>query len=370
MSDQSLDSIVQVTVTVSPTLASAPNFNVGLIVGSSTIISPSERVKLYRSLEEMTSDGWIGSEAEYLAAQVYFAQSPRPTMLAVGRQDETVPETPVQAVTACRMANGEWYACFVTGVLTDAEIQAVAMYIESAATSSVYFYGTSNNDILTATAPNIMDTLKSAKLKRTFGQWGVDPFGSVAAMGYAMGANTGLANSSFTMAYKSEVGIDPDDLTTTQLTNILNYNGNAYTGYGGKYQLLVQGTMADGTHFDEVINLDMLVAEIQIAAMNLLVSSPKIPQTESGMSQLIQAITVPCEDALTRGAIGPGVWTAAPILGLQTGDGLPNGYLIQAESLATQSQADREARKSPPIYIAVKMAGAIEFVVIGVIVNR
>lgn len=370
MSDQSLDSIVQVTVTVSPTLASAPNFNVGLIVGTSTIITAAERVKLYTGLDDMTADGWTGTEPEYLAAQVYFSQTPRPGMVAIGRQDATASETPVQAVTACRQANGDWYGCFVTGALTDDEIEAVAAYIEAAEPPSAYFYTTSSADVLTATAGNIMDTLKQSGYRRTFGQWSQSANAAVAAMGYAMGANTGLANSSFTLAYKPERGITPDDLTTTQLNNILSYNGNAYTGYGGRYQLLVQGKMADGTPFDEVLNLDMLVAEIQIAAINLLVGSPKVPQTEDGVSQIIQAITVPCENARVRGAIAPGIWTAPPVLGLETGDSLPTGYLIQAESLESQSQADREARKSPPIYVAVKMAGAIEFVVIGVIVNR
>jgi hypothetical protein len=370
MSDQSLDSIVSVSVTVGPAAATVPNFNVGLIVGVSTIISAADRVKTYASLEEMKDGGWTGAEPEYLAAQVYFAQTPAPGLVAIGRQDATASETPVQAVTACRQANGDWYACFVTGTLTDTEIQSVANYIEAAEPASVYFYTTSEANVLSGATPNIMVTLATMALRRTFGQWSASDNAAVAAMGYSMGANTGLANSAFTIAYKQERSITADDFTTTQLNNILAVSGNAYTGYGGRYQLLVQGTMADGTHFDEVINLDMLTAEIQTAVMNLLVSSPKIPQTEAGISQLVQAITAPCEDALTRGVIGPGIWTAAPVLGLQTGDSLPNGYLIQSEPLASQSQADREARKSPPIYVAVKMAGAIEHVVIGIIVNR
>ena len=57
-------------------------------------------------------------------------------------------------------------------------------------------------------------------------------------------------------------------------------------------------------------------------------------------------------------------------MNLKTGDALSTGYMVLADTLANQSQADRDARKSPPIYVAVKMAGAIEHVVIGIVVNR
>lgn len=190
-------------------------------------------------------------------------------------------------------------------------------------------------------------------------------------MGYAMGANTGLANSAFTLAYKPEVGVVPEPLTTTQFKTIIGYNGNVYTNYGASYNLLVNGTMADGVPFDEVLNLDVLTNDIQTSVMNALTTAgPKVPQTEEGVSLLVSAITVPCSNARTRGVIAPGVWKGAPVLNLRTGDTLSMGYMVLADRLTNQSQADRDARKSPPIYVAVKLAGAIEHVVIGVVVNR
>jgi len=38
--------------------------------------------------------------------------------------------------------------------------------------------------------------------------------------------------------------------------------------------------------------------------------------------------------------------------------------------LSTQTQADREARKSVPLYIAIKESGAVHSVLVGVYVNR
>lgn len=366
---QPLSDIVSVNVVVSPAAATNNGFNTGLIVGSSTIISVTDRVKVYSGTDAMLADGWAGTEPEYLAAQIYFSQSPRPNKVVIGRWNSTGSETAVAAVTACRAANNAWYAAYVCGA-AKADILAVAAYIESATQLSTYFYDTKDTDVLPGTAGNVMQTLKAAKRRRTFGQYSTVLYAAVAAMGYAMGANTGLDNSAFTLAYKSEAGVTAESLTSTQVSTVLGYYGNVYTNYGATYDLLVQGTMHDGTHFDEVLNLDVLSNAIQTSVMNALTTSAKIPQTEGGVSVLVSAVTSPCESARKRGALAPGVWKGAPILSLKTGDTLSTGYLVLADSMDNQTQADRDVRKSPPIYAAVKMAGAIEHAVIGVIVNR
>ena len=58
------------------------------------------------------------------------------------------------------------------------------------------------------------------------------------------------------------------------------------------------------------------------------------------------------------------------VMSLNPGDAIENGYYIEAESVASQSPADRATRVSPPIYVALLATGAIEHVVINVIVER
>ncbi|MGO4496421.1 DUF3383 family protein [Paenibacillus sp. 2RAB27] len=367
---QSISSIVNVSVIVSPLSTVNGTFNLGLIIGKSTLITPLVRVKTYTSPDAMISDGWAGTEPEYLAAQIYFSANPRPNSVAIGRWDGTGSETAAQAITACRAINSDWYACFVVGAVKT-DIVAAATAVESMTPLSTYFYNTADSEVTAGTTNNVMDTLKKAKRHRSFGQFSNDPYAAAATLGYAMGANTGLANSAYSLAYKSLPGVNPElSLTPTQVDTILGYSGNVYTNYGATYNLLVQGTMADGIPFDEVLNIDVLTSNIQRSVMNALTTAPKIPQTEDGVSQLVGAITTPCNDARTRGILAPGTWKGATIGGLKTGDTLSAGFLILADTLANQSQADRDARKSPPIYVAVKMAGAIEHVVIGIIVNR
>lgn len=368
---QSLDDIVKVNVTVSPMSASAGTFDIGLIVGKSNVIPVSERVRVYSSLQDMKSAGWTEDSPEYAAAILYFSQTPTPSKVVVGRWDgsEVDPESATEAVTACRAANNDWYACYVVDA-TSEDIEAVAAAVEAMKPESAYFYTTADEAVKSGTTGNIMEKLKNKSYKRTFGQYSTTAHAATAVMGYAMGANTGGANSAYTLAYKTLAGVTPEPLSTTEAQKILEQNGNIYTQYGAKYNLLVQGKMASGVHFDEVLNLDMLTAEIQIGATNALVAAKKIPQTDDGVALLISAIEEQCEKSVLRGAIAPGVWKAAPILSLQNGDTLSKGYLVLAGSIASQSQEERDARKAPPIYVPVKLAGAIEHAVINVTVNR
>ena len=70
------------------------------------------------------------------------------------------------------------------------------------------------------------------------------------------------------------------------------------------------------------------------------------------------------------GFIAPGQWNGSACLTLKTGDYLQQGYVVLSEAIDDQDQADRDARKAPPIYVCTKLAGAIESVIIQVNVNR
>lgn len=378
MTTRSLDSIVDIQVLVSPLAAARSSFNQALIIGDTNVISVSDRLKLYESAAEVLEDFAL-TDPEYIAANIYFSQSPAPDKLWIGRQDSGSGETLVEALQACREASTEWYIAICLGA-EYADHVACAAYIETATPSSVYAYTTSDADCLTGTAspPDIFTYLKSLGYSRSIGQYATTQtavypnniYAIVAIMGYACGQNSGLANSAFTLKFKQETGIAVEPLTSTQINIIEGNYGNLYLEYADYYTIFEQGKMADGTFFDERINLDMFVNNLQLTIMDLLYQNPKIPQTDAGVTQLIQACNEACDEAVRVGFLGPGTWTGANVLNLKTDDPLPAGYLVQAEALSTQTQADREARKSVPLYIAIKEAGAVHSVLIGCYVNR
>lgn len=376
-----LDSIVDITVSVSPLAAPRTTFNIALILGTTAIIPAAERVRLYEDPDDMLSDGFTTTDPEYVAALIYFSQSPAPRKLYVGRQDLTASpaESCLDALIECRNANFDWYIAICLAAVK-ADHEEIALWAESAVPSTLYAFTTSDADVLATTAspPGIFEYLKELGYSRTIGQYATiqsgsypnNIYGIVAVIGYACGQNSGLANSAFTLKFKEETGIATEPLTATERGYIENQNGNIYLSYGNYYNWFEQGKMADGTFFDEKINLDMLVNDIQLNIADLLNSTPKVPQTEAGVTQLVHVINQACELAVNRGFLAPGEWTGVNFLNLSNGDMLPKGYLVQTEAINDQSDADRQARKSPNIYVAIKEAGAMHSVIIGVYVNR
>jgi hypothetical protein len=55
---------------------------------------------------------------------------------------------------------------------------------------------------------------------------------------------------------------------------------------------------------------------------------------------------------------------------LKQGDFLAKGFYVYAPSVNLQSQADRAARKSVPIQVAFKLAGAVHTVDISITIQR
>jgi hypothetical protein len=84
-----LSDIVDVVVQVSPQFAVPPTFNQGLIIGNSAVITHATRIEQFSSLSAMLTAGYTTSSPEYIAAQLYFDQSPQPQYLWVGLQDST-----------------------------------------------------------------------------------------------------------------------------------------------------------------------------------------------------------------------------------------------------------------------------------------
>lgn len=367
MPSLSLNPIVQVTVVLSPVATVRSGFDLGLILGGSTVLETTDRVAVYTSLAELLDAGFQTSDPEYQAAALYFAQNPPPSRVAVGVKGTE--ESYLEALTACREANTEWYACYPCGA-AKSDIVAMAPYVEAVSPEAYLFCDSKDEDIPAGTAGNLLETLKEGGYRRTLALYTTTEYGGAAVMGYAMGANTGDPDSAFTLRNKPLADMTPEPLTAAQVTKIEEQNGNLYLNRGVYFDLLEPGISADGSYFDEVLYLDILVNNIKRAVMDLLQESPKVPQTEGGVTAMVEVINGVLDDMVTIGFIGPGAWTGPKLQNLNTGDTLPKGYLVQTQSLLDQSRADRENRKAPDITIAIKLTGAIESAAIALNVNR
>lgn len=381
MAKLSMNDIVNIVVNLSPRSAARKGFNLGLIMGKSNIIPAKERVRLYNSLSAMAEDGFTEQMPEYKAASLYFQQSKRPVALAVGRYDKDS-ETAAEAINDCREKNTDWYAVTLTEAEPD-EILTLSEYIESAVPASVFAFTDSTaldepDEEDESADSSLFATLKALSRRRTMGQFSRTADAVAAILGYAMGANTRTANSVYTLMHKTEVGVIPDSLSASDVSKLQKLNANYYVSRGpdDAYSMFENGVMCDGTYFDEMINLDILVNDMQLAVLDLMKSRNKIPHTEGGMNDIKLALK-PCLERMRQtGFIAPGLWNGPDIwladdyLGLATGDMLPEGFMILSEPVSRQSQADRDARMAPPIYTPIKLAGAIHTVLVQIDVNR
>ena len=368
----SLNNIVSISVEVSNPFAITSDFNLGLIIGKSTAIL-AKRVKVYtveNYRTQMTSDGFTTDSNEYKAATLYFSQNPKSASVAIGAWDSAGGETPAQAFTACREVNGNFYNCCFVDAINDEQISAVAALVEAAEIPTVFWFVTSDENCIAPGKENVLKTLQSAKYKRTFGMYSSEPLIAAAVVGMVSGMNSLAVNSAYTAAYKSLVGVSSEDLSNEQLNALVSYNGNAYTKFGNTYQLTYPMISSGDYHVDDLLLIDVSKYYIQQYIVAGLASVRKIKQTEEGLGNLISFINNACNQIANIGLIAGGIWKGDPVMNLNTGDAIENGYLVQSDSIANQSALDRSERVSPPIYVALLSTGAIEHVVVSVYVNR
>lgn len=282
-------------------------------------------------------------------------------------------ETPVEAVIILDNLATSWYALTIPDdIVTDDQVVAVAEYIEGSGNPHVLFQTTTNTATLSGASTNdLAARLEDRGFRRSGVQYSENPNAAASFMGRALTTNFNGNNTMLTMMYKTEPAVAPESLTSTQANVLQDKKCNVYVNYNNDTAIIQYGTMASGDYFDEIFGLDWLRNAIQTNVYNLLYTSPtKIPQTDAGNRLIANAIEQVCVQGVTNGLIAPGIWNSAGFGQLQQGAFLDKGFYVYAPPIANQLQADREARKSVPFQVAIKLAGAIHTVDIRINVNR
>ncbi len=112
-----VSNLINVSINLTPQAAQGPNLNSLLILGSSNIIDVLQRIRSYASASAVAAD--FGTNApEYLAALLYFSQSPQPTQLYVGRWAEVATSGLLRGgvLTAAQQAIGLWNTIINGGI--------------------------------------------------------------------------------------------------------------------------------------------------------------------------------------------------------------------------------------------------------------
>jgi len=282
-------------------------------------------------------------------------------------------ETAVAAVSLFDLQfNSKWYALTILGA-ADADHLAVAAYIEAA--NPAHYYGVSTMSAgvtIAATTNDIASLLSAGNYSKTCVQYSsTNPYSVCSYLARILTTNWDANNSTITLMYKQEPGIVPETINSNQADSINGKNCNVFVTYQNSTAIIQYGKSSSGDYTDTIIGLDWLAGEIQNVVYNLLyTSTTKIPQTDVGNNQIATVIEAALYAAVNNGLLAPGQWNSAGFGQLKQGDFLRKGFYVYAPPISSQSQADREARKSVPFQVAAKLAGAVHTVDVIVNVNR
>lgn len=286
-----------------------------------------------------------------------------------GRKEETA----LECVKECTNASGAWYGCTFAHVLSDEEHIKVAEFIEATEPRRIYGITSSDTKLIDPTVENdLASKLKKLKLSRTMVQYSTKSKYAVASVFGRMSTVKFLATeSTITLKFKQLPGVEYEVLRSDQAKALKDKNVNVFVLYDNETSILQEGVMSNGYFIDEVHGLDWLQNFVQNNVWNLMYQSKtKIPQTEKGVTRIINKVTESFEQAVRNGLVAPGRWTSDGFGNLEEGDMLPTGYYIYSIPIEDQPQSEREKRVSPLIQTAIKLAGAIHFVDVVINVNR
>ena len=371
-----LSNVVTVTILPTPTNLGVPNINTCALFSQETPEgwADGQTFAVYTNATDVATDFGSNSDAAAIATE-FFAQNPNPLtsggyLVIIPRLTSPSLET-VRAAIA-RTLNSVYYF----GVLMDEELASsdasefalLAAYIETV--DKMMFYASSNINDLQPGSP--LDLVRQAEehatrcfyygndIENGAGDQQTQMFAAAYA-GRALSTDFSGSLTATTMHLKSLVGITPDQtIGQTQLVLAEAAGIDVYVSISG-----VPGLFTNGANefFDVVYNDFALQFALQTAGFNYLKGTNyKIPQTESGMAGLKDAYRQVMDQFVRNGVLAPGSWTSPDVFGnpalLRTN--IQNiGYYVYSAPVASQSQADREARKAPLVQIAAKLAGAI-----------
>jgi hypothetical protein len=282
-------------------------------------------------------------------------------------------ETALAATTLFDNNFGQTWYSLVIPAAVDADHLAIAPYIEGSSNAHYYGLTSAESGILSSVSTtDIFYELAQLKYNKTGGFYcSSNIAGVVSALARIQTTNYNENNSTITLMYKTEPGITPETLNSTQIGALEGKDGNVYVNYNNNTAIIEPGVSFSGQYIDTVMGIDWLATSIQTAIYNLLYGSQtKIPQTDAGVHQVIVTAEQVLQQGVVNGLIAPGTWNQGGFGTLNQGDFLAAGYYVYAPTVESQSELTRSGRICPPLQIAVKLAGAIQYVNVQININN
>lgn len=359
------DLIATVNIDIASPIVDETSFDNLLIVGPLPKVAPDTappKVGVYASLEEVENAGWkttttfdVTADPVGAAARVAFSQSPRPTAVYIAPIQDASRDTP-EAVTETvkrALATNGWYVLCTAGV-ADTQYESIAALIES--TEKMFCYTELNTLSTEDHKTNVGNTYY-----RTMGIYGKQT--SDQADGEIPEANRYMnvafvakwlnyPSGSETAAFKTLSAVYPSELTTTEVKALTDKNLSCFMTVGNK-NITMNGKVMAGEWADIIRFRDWQKNDMQVAVVNLFVTTPKIPYTDSGIALVQNQMIASLKRGQNAGGIAEDEYDA---------DGNTiHGFITSVPRSSDITPSEKASRKLTKCKFRARLAGAIHF---------
>lgn len=375
---KNFDLIATVDIDIQTPIVDDTSFDNLLIVGPLPKVAPDKappKVGAYSSVDEVLAAGWVasGDDADPVgvAAQVAFGQSPRPSTVYIapiqtkttqvedeesGEVAEVVEaESTVETIQRAIATSG-WYVVCTAGV-DPAEYEEIAAYIETQEKMFVY----TEMDYFGAGEEGENASYVGAVYFRSMGVYGKEE--SDQAMEDVPEANAYInvafaakwlnyESGSETSAFKTLATVYPSKLTTTEMKALEADAMNYFITVGNK-NITMHGMTRGGEWADVIRFRDWLKNDMQLAVVNLFVTRPKVPYTDSGIALVQNQMIASLKRGQNAGGIAEDEFD-------EDGNTIP-GFVTSVPLSSSITASEKASRKLRNCKFKARLAGAIHF---------
>lgn len=275
-----------------------------------------------------------------------------PTLVLNAPQDEI--ESPVSTLQRAVGTPG-WYVACTAGV-PDSEYEKIAAYMETqekmfAYTETKFFDGDSDEPV--SSVGNVYYRTLGVYGKETSSQREEDmpPANRYINVGF-VAKWLNYPSGSETSAFKTLTSVYPSQITSTEKTLIERGNLNYFVTVGNK-NITMNGKVIGDEWADLIRFRDWLKNDMQLRVVNLFITSPKIPYTDSGIALVQNQMLASLKAGQAAGGIAETEYD-------EDGNAIP-GYVTSVPLASSLTDSERASRKLRKCNFKARIAGAIHF---------
>jgi len=333
-----INKLVNVTISISESVANAESFNNILLVGSAPSSKTPSAVAAYSTIGEIAEAGWVETDAVYKAAALAFKNGAGKLYVAIPQGEESITETLNRALETTG-----WYGFAVILDGANSELATIAGWADT--NSKLFAY--------------TVDC--SEKIENPVAETNTYSFG-FASKNIAQNAYTHIAvlakvltlqPGSETWAYKTVSGIVAEAFTTTEIESVKEAHLNCYVNCAGK-DITLDGKTTSGEWIDVIRFRDWLLNDMQTRIYSLFIKNAKVPYSSAGVSLIQNQMIASLKQGQSVGGIAETEYDAE-------GVEIP-GFTTTVPTALNVTEGDKKARTLAGCSFTARLANAIHLV--------